>query len=128
MKNVSVVIARVLLGLIFVIFGLNGFFLFIAPPEHTPVGERFINLLISTGLMYVEKSLETIAGALLLTNQYVPLALACLAPIVVNILLFHLLMERYTLALGIIPFVLWAFLTWHFRSFFAPLFVRQAKP
>lgn len=127
MKTFAVLAARLLLGLIFVVFGLNGFFLFIQPPEHTPASGEFINLLISTGFIYVEKSLEIIGGALLLSNNYVPLALAVLAPIVVNILLFHLLMERYTLALGIIPFSLWAFLTWQYRSFFAPIFVRQAK-
>lgn len=128
MKNFATVAARVLLGLIFVVFGLNGFFLFITPPEHTPVSEQFINILISTGLMYVEKSLEVISGTLLLLNQYVPLALAVLAPLVVNILLFHLLMERYTLVAGFIPFVLWAFLAWQYRGFFAGLFVRQAQP
>lgn len=128
MKKVSVIVARVLLGLIFVVFGLNGFFLFVEPPEHTPVSGEFINLLILTGFIYFEKSLEIIGGALLLSNNYVPLALAVLAPIVGNILLFHLLMERYTLALGIVPFLLWAFLMWQYRSFFAPLFfVRQAK-
>ena len=111
MKKIAVIAARLLLGLIFVVFGLNGFFLFIMPPEHTPVGDVFINLLISNGLMYVEKSLEVIGGARSLSNNYVPLGLSVLAPIVVNVLLFHLLMERYTLAFGIVPFLLWAFST-----------------
>jgi len=77
--------------------------------------------------MYFEKFLEIIGGTLLLLNQYVPLGLAILAPIVVNILLFHLLMERYTLVVGIIPFFLWAFLTREYLGHFAGLFVRQAK-
>src|SRR5215204_4218565 len=115
MKSFIVVIARILLGLIFFVFGLNGFFVFVAPPEHTETSGAFINLLVSTGFIYVEKSLEIIGGALLLSNNYVPFGLAILAPIVVNILLFHLLMERYTLILGIVPFLLWAFLTWEFR-------------
>lgn len=106
MKKSAVIAARLSLGLIFVVFGLNGFFLFSAPPEHTEAGEQFINLLVATGLMYFEKSLEAVGGALLLSNQYVPLALAILAPIVVNILLFHLLIERYTLVVGVIPFAL----------------------
>lgn len=127
MNHFAIAAARILLGLIFAVFGLNGFFLFITPPEHTPVGERFINLLVSTGFIYFEKSLEVIAGALLLANNYVPLALAILAPIVVNILLFHLLMERYTLAVGIIPFALWAFLMWQYRRNFAPIFERRAR-
>lgn len=123
----AVFITRILLGLIFVVFGLNGFLLFITPPEHTPAGDTFINLLVSTGFMYVEKSFEVIEGALLLLNLYVPLALAILAPIVFSILLFHLLMERKTLVIGVVPFLLWLFLAWAFRSQFAPLLVRRAE-
>jgi putative oxidoreductase len=121
----SALVARILLGLIFVVFGLNGFLLFITPPEHTPVGHAFINLLVTTGFMYVEKSFEIIAGALLLLDLFVPLGLALLAPIVVSILLFHLLMERNTLVIGVVLFLLWGFLTWTYRRQFAPLLVRR---
>jgi hypothetical protein len=106
---------------------LNGFFLFIAPPEHTATGREFINLLVSTGFMYCEKSLEIIGGGLVLSNRYVPLGLSILAPIVVNILLFHLLMERYTLVLSLIPLLLWAFLTWTHRQYFTGLLVSRAE-
>ena len=125
--KIAALITRLLLGLIFVLFGLNGFFLFITPPEHTPTGRAFINLLISTGFMYVEKLLEVIGGSLLLLKQYVPLGLAILAPIIVNILLFHLFMERNTLIIGTIPFLLWAFLAWTYRRYFFPLFARRAE-
>ena len=103
MKTAALV-ARILLGLIFVVFGLNGFFLFITPPEHTTLGNAFINLLVTTGFMYVEKSFEIIGGVLVLFDLYVPLGLAILAPIVVSILLFHLLMERNTLVIGLYRF------------------------
>jgi putative oxidoreductase len=122
----AVLVARILLGLIFVVFGLNGFFLFITPPEHTPASGAFINLLVATGFMYVEKLFEIIGGALLLLDLYVPLALAILAPIVVSILLFPLLMERYTLVIGVVPFLLWGFLAWAYRRQFAPLLERRA--
>ena len=125
--KIAALMTRLLLGLIFVLFGLNGFFLFITPPEHTPTGGAFINLLISTGFMHVEKLLEVIGGSLLLLNQYVPLGLAILAPIIVNILLFHLFMERNTLIIGVIPFLLWAFLAWTYRRYFFPLFARRAE-
>lgn len=120
----AVLVARIFLGLIFVVFGLNGFFLFITPPEHTTTGGAFINLLVSTGFMYVEKSFEVLGGALLLLNLYVPLALAVLAPIVVSIVLFHLLMERNAIVLGVVPFLLWSFLVWAYRRQFAPLLRR----
>ena len=125
--KVAILIARVMLGLIFVVFGLNGFFLFITPPEHSATGGAFINLLVATGFMYVEKFLEIIGGATLLSNNYVPLGLSVLAPIVVNIFLFHLLMERYTLVAGVIPFLLWAFLAWAYRPHFAGLFCAAWK-
>jgi putative oxidoreductase len=124
--KIAVLVARILLGLIFVVFGLNGFFLFITPPEHTPVGNAFINLLVTTGFMYVEKSFEIIGGALLLLDLYLPLGLAILAPVVVSILLFHLLMERNTLVIGVVPFLLWVILAWAYRRQFAPLLVRRA--
>lgn len=123
----AVLVARILLGFIFVVFGLNGFFLFITPPEHTPEGGAFINLLVTTGFMYVEKSFEIIGGALLLLDLYLPLGLAILAPLVVSILVFHLLMERNTLVIGIVPFLLWVFLAWTYRRQFAPLLVRRAE-
>lgn len=123
--KIAVLVARILLGLMFVVFGLNGFFLFITPPEHTPVGNAFINLLVTTGFMYVEKSFEIIGGALLLLDLHLPLGLAVLAPIVVSILLFHLLMERNTLVIGVVPFLLWFFLAWAYRRQFAPLLVRR---
>ena len=126
--NTGVLVARILLGLIFVVFGLNGFLLFITPPEHTPVGNAFINLLVTTGFMYVEKSFEMIGGALLLLDLYVPLGLVVLAPIVVSILLFHLLMERNTLIVGVVPFLFWVILAWAYRQQFAPLLVRRADP
>jgi putative oxidoreductase len=125
--KMAIVIVRVMLGLIFVVFGLNGFLLFITPPEHTATGGAFINLLVATGFMYVEKSLEIIGGATLLSNNYVPLGLSILAPIVVSIFLFHLLMERYTLVVGVILFFLWAFLAWAYRHYFAGLFVRRTE-
>ena len=123
----SVLVARLLLGLIFVLFGLNGFLLFITPPEHTPVGNAFINLLVTTGFMYVEKAFELIGGALLLLDLDLPLGLAALAPIVASILIFHLLMERNTLVIGLVPFLLWGFLAWAYRRQFIPLLVRRAE-
>lgn len=118
-------VVRLLLGLTFAVFGLNGFVLFIVPPEHSPAGGRFIDLLVSSGYLYVEKFLEVVAGALLLANRFVILALVILGPLVVNILLFHLFLERHTLAAGVVPFVMWAWLVWVHRRHFQPLFIAR---
>lgn len=125
-STVATHVVRVLLGLVFVVFGLNGFVLFIIPPEHSPAGGRFIDLLVSSGYLYVEKLLEIAGGMLLLVNRYVVLGLVILGPLVVNILLFHLFLERQTLVAGVVPFVLWAWMVWVHRRHFRPLFVARA--
>ena len=120
-------VTRIILGVVFVVFGLNGFVLFITPPEHSAAGGKFIDLLMSSGYMYVEKLLEIIGGALLLANRYVMLGLVILGPLVVNILLFHLFLERHTLVIGVVPFVLWAWLIWVNRRQLRPLVGRQEE-
>ena len=84
-------IARVLLGLIFFVFGLNGFLNFLPPPEVPESGGKFIGALIESGYLWsLVKGTEVVAGFLLLIGRWVPLALTLLAPIVVNIVAFHL--------------------------------------
>jgi len=88
-------LARLLLGLVFVLFGLNGFFNFI--PLEAPAGEAgaFLGALATTGYMFpLIKIVEITAGALLLSNRYVTLATLLLAPIVINILAFHIFLDN----------------------------------
>ena len=88
-------LARLLLGLVFVLFGLNGFFNFI--PFEAPAGEAgaFLGALATTGYMFpLIKIVEIAAGALLLSNRYVTLATLMLAPIVINILAFHIFLDH----------------------------------
>ena len=94
MKNLPM-ISRVLLGLVFVLFGLNGFFNFI--PLEAPQGEAgaFLGALATTGYMFpLIKIVEIVAGIFLLTNRRVTLATLMLAPIVVNILAFHIFLDN----------------------------------
>ncbi|MEE8524872.1 MAG: DoxX family membrane protein [Thermoanaerobaculia bacterium] len=88
-------IARYLLGLVFFVFGLNGFFGFLPPPE-VPEGaaQAFMGGLAGTGYFFVLlKITETVSGALLLAGRYVPLALLLLAPVVVNIAAYHIFLD-----------------------------------
>src|SRR5580658_6571699 len=89
MKIVTL-IARVLLGLTFVVFGLNGFLNFI-PQQPLPAGPalQFILALAATHYVHVVFAIQLIAGILFLVNRFVPLALTLIAPVIVNILLFH---------------------------------------
>lgn len=109
-------VARVLLGLVFFVFGLNGFLHFLpAPPLEGPAG-AFAGALVATGYMFpLIKGTEVIAGALLLTNRFVPLALALLAPVVVNIFLFHTVLTPPN-PVAYLVLALEVFLAWSYRA------------
>ncbi len=86
-------VARVFLGLVFTVFGLNGFLGFLPAPEMPGAAGEYIGALVATGYMFpLIKGTEVAAGLLLLGNRFVPLALTLLAPITVNILLFHVVL------------------------------------
>src|SRR5258707_14796810 len=93
-------ISRFLLGLIFLVFGLNGFLHFIPMPPPSGVAGRVLGAMFVSNYLLVISGLQVISGALLLINRYVPLALTILGPIIVNILLFHGLMNPAGLGLA----------------------------
>src|ERR1700712_1367117 len=119
MKIVSL-IARYLLGLGFFIFGLNGFLHFIPqpPPPPGPAGQFMGALFVSHYLVPVFL-LQLIPAILLLVGRYVPLALTLLAPVIVNILLFHALMAPSGIVPGLVVTVLWILTFLSVRSAFA---------
>ena|SRR5207248_3257939 len=126
--KIIAVIAHFLLGLIFFLFGLNGFFHFLpmsSPPSGT--AENFIGALFVSHYLVVVFLLQIIPAVLLLLNRYVPLALTLLAPIIVNIVLFHLLMAPGGLPLAMIVTVLWIVVFLSVRSAFAGL-LQQRVP
>jgi putative oxidoreductase len=114
--------ARVLFGLIFLVFGLNFFFGFLPqppPPPEPALG--FMTGLLASGYVFpLIKGIEIAAGIALLANRFVPLALVLLAPIVVNIVGFHLLAPPAGMAIAIL--LLELYLAWVHRGAFAPLF------
>lgn len=116
-------IARILLGLVFLVFGLNGFYTFIPVPEFHP----FMSILVSSGYIYAVKSIEIVGGALLLSNRYVPLGLALLAPDVVNILLYHLLLDHRNWLIAPVLAVLLGFLIWAYRGHFEGLLTKKSS-
>lgn len=86
--------ARLFLGLVFTVFGLNGFLGFLPQPEPSAAGGAFLGALAATGYMFpLIKGTEVVAGLLLLSNRFVPLALTILAPITVNILAYHVALD-----------------------------------
>jgi uncharacterized membrane protein YphA (DoxX/SURF4 family) len=116
-------IARLLLGLIFFVFGLNGFLNFLPTPPMPEAAGAFAGALAATGYMFpLIKGLEVIVGLLLLSNKFVPLALIVLAPITVNIVLFHVVLAPAGLALPVIIVLIHAYLAYTYKSVFKPLF------
>jgi hypothetical protein len=118
--------ARLLLGAIFTVFGLNGFLHFIPQPPPSGLAAVFVGGLGATGYFFpLLKGTEVVTGLLLLGNRYVPLALTVLAPIVVNIVAFHAFLAPSGMALPIVIVALGLYLAYTERAVFAPLL--QAK-
>ena len=127
MRTASV-IARYLAGLIFLVFGLNGFLHFIPMPPPGGIAGQYMGALYASHYLWVIFAFQVIAAVLLLINRYVPLALAILAPVIVNIVLFHALMAPSGLPLALFVAVLWAVIFVDVRPAFAALFqARQAR-
>jgi hypothetical protein len=126
-KNRAIVSVRLALGLIFSIFGLNGFLHFLPQPPMSGPPADFAMALAATGYMFpLIKGTEVAAGVLLLANRWVPFALVVLAPVVVNIVLFHLFLAPAGLALPLVIVALGGFLAWSHRAVYAPLFRTNA--
>ena len=125
--KIAALIARILLGLLFLVFGLNGFLHFIpTPPPSGLAGQYMGALFISHYLVFVF-AVQVIGGALLLANRFVPLALILLGPILVNILLFHSLMAPEGLPMALFATALWAIVFYSVRSAFAGVFVQRVQ-
>ena len=125
MKIVAI-IARILLGFLFVVFGLNGFLKFIPGSDQLPPGlaGQFVSAMAQTHYFYFVSGLQVIGGALLLTGFFVPLGLVILGPLLVNILLFHLCMFHTGVAVGLIATMLWFLIFAYYRQNFAGIFAR----
>src|ERR1700675_3762977 len=124
--KITSVIARVLLGLIFVVFGLNGFLNFIPMPPPTGVAGQFFGSIFASHYWVVIFGVQILGGLLLLASRFVPLALVILGPVVVNIFFFHALMAPAGLPLAIVVVILWSILAVRNKQYLAGIFVQRA--
>jgi uncharacterized membrane protein YphA (DoxX/SURF4 family) len=120
-------VARLALGSIFMLFGLNGFFQFLPQPAEPPppAALAFAGAMLQTGYLFpLVKGTEVFAAALLLSGRSVPFALTLLAPIVVNIVAFHVFLApgAMPLAIAFTTLGLGLYLAWSERAVFSPLF------
>jgi uncharacterized membrane protein YphA (DoxX/SURF4 family) len=117
-------VARILMGLIFLIMGLNGFFYFIPAPK-TPMPAEAIAFAVAldkTGYMnQLVSATEVIVAVLLLCNIFVPLALAIIAPVIVNIIAYHVFLDFNMIAPGAVVAILEIYLAWVYRKKFLPM-------
>jgi len=121
--RILMLIARLLLGLIFVVFGLNGFLSFLnMGPMPTGLALQFIGALAQSHYFWVVAALQVIGGVLLLVNRFVPLALVLLGPVIVNILLYHIFLWPHGIVLALVATILWFIVFYGVRGYFSGIF------
>jgi putative oxidoreductase len=121
MKTTST-ISRLLLGLVFTVFGLNGFLNFFSPGPVPPLAGQFLGALVQSHYIAVVLVVEIVGGVALLLNRMTPFALTLLGPVIVNILLFHITMDPAGLPPAVIVTILWSIVFYRVRAAFAGLF------
>ena len=125
--KIAASVSRYLLGLLFTVFGLNGFLHFIhQPPPANPVAIQFVVAAATSHFMAVVFLVQIIGGVLLLAGRFVPLSLAILAPVLVNILNYHITMDPGSIGIGLFATILWVIVFLRYRSSFAQIF--QSSP
>jgi uncharacterized membrane protein YphA (DoxX/SURF4 family) len=125
MKIVTL-IARILLGLVFLVFGLNGFLNFLSmSPMPTGLAGQFMGALFMSHYYWVVAALQIAGGLLLLVNRFVPLALVLLGPVIVNILCYHVFLNHVGAPPAIVVTVLWFIVFYANRQHFAGIFVQR---
>jgi uncharacterized membrane protein YphA (DoxX/SURF4 family) len=122
-------IARVFLGALFLLFGLNGFLHFLPMPPAPEKAGAFLGALAATGYMFpLIKGTEVVAGLLLLSGRFVPLALTLLAPVVVNIVAYHAVLAPEGVAFPIVLAAVGLYLAYAYRGAFKGVLDSNAKP
>ncbi len=125
--KIARLIARILLGVLFTVFGLNGFLHFIpmTPPPADTLAGQFAGVLAASHYLDFVAALEFVSGVLLLINRFVPLALTLLGPVLVNIILFHALMAPKEIGAGAVAVVLWLLVFSGVKQAFAGIFAAR---
>jgi putative oxidoreductase len=126
--KIAFLIARILLGLIFLVFGLNGFLHFIPMPAPTGLAGQYMSVMFASHHIVPVFLLQIVGGALLLANRFVPIALVLLGPVLVNILMYHAFMAPQGLPLALVVTVLFLVVFYGVRQAFAGVFAARVEP
>lgn len=123
MNSTFTTILRIVLGLALVVFGLNKFLAFIPMFEMAPAAANFLDSLETSGyILFAVAALEVIIGLLLIFRKWVPFALILLAPISINILLFHIFLDVSGLAIAVAIVAINVILIYKYWKSYRPLF------
>jgi putative oxidoreductase len=110
----------------FCLFGSNGFFSFLPAQLPPGVAGQFLGSLLASHYVYLIAATQLLSGILLLINRYVVLALALLAPVIANIVMYHITMQPAMAQLAILATLLWIFLFWRYRAYLSCLWIQKA--
>ncbi len=125
--KIVILIARILLGLIFIVFGLNGFLNFLSMgPMPTGLAGQFIGALFLSHYFWVVAALQIVGGVLLLVGRFVPLALVLLGPVIVNIICYHVFLNPSGAVPAVVVTVLWFIVFYGKRQYFSGIFSQRA--
>jgi putative oxidoreductase len=120
--KIATIVVRILLGLVFVVFGSNGFLQFLPmPPLPHDVTGDFLRAFFVSHYIYAVAACQVIGGLLLLIGRFVPLGLTILGPVIVNIVLFHIFLAAEGLPLALVIAALFLFLLWRYWAAFAAI-------
>lgn len=125
--KITFMIARILLGLLFTVFGLNGFLHFIPMQPPTGLAGQYMGALFLSHYLVIVFLVQFLGGVLLLANRYVPLALILLGPVIVNIICFHAFLAPEGLPLALITTLLWVAVFVAVRRAFAGVFAQRVE-
>jgi putative oxidoreductase len=123
--KIAVLVARILLGLTFLVFGLNGFLNFLHMPMPPGPAGQYMGVLFLSHYLHVVFLLEVIGGVLLLSGQFIPLGLVILGPVLFNILLFHTFLFPAGFPPALLATVLWFIIFYGVRRAFAGIFAQK---
>ena len=126
--RIIAIIARYLLGLLFTLFGLNGFLHFLHPqPPHSALAMQFLTVMSVSHYVIPVFAFQLAGGLLLLSGRFVPLALTFLAPVLVNILTYHITMDPGGIGPAVVATILWILVFVRYRANFQGLFESGAR-
>jgi putative oxidoreductase len=130
MKNVWFTAAQILLGLMFVVFGINGFVPFIPNPPSIPQNAMtFFGVMVQSHFSYFVFGVQLLSGLLLLVNRFVPLAVVMLAAVLANVIAFHVTMWPASLVpMPLVATILWFAVAWRVRESLYPLLAANTQP